>query len=296
MQSPPACPALYLYPLNDTFIPKQIALAGGVRVKIGRQTNAKTVPGERNGFFDSKVLSRQHAEVWEEGGKIYIKDVKSSNGTFINGDRLSAESVESEPCELKSEDIVEFGIDIVGEDNKTIIHHKVATRVFVVLTPEDAQAAAREHHAHLQHQQQAMFAQHQHQHQQQQAQQAQAIARRQQGPLSGNNSQLGGLGGLGQSQARPGSKGLSFDHILNKLQMELQKSRETGAELHSLTSAMNDIHDTMGGAVVSRLLISPCPPDCDCCDRTATAATATPPYPSCSSPNTARPRTVRHRE
>ncbi|KAG8700227.1 hypothetical protein FRC09_006099 [Ceratobasidium sp. 395] len=36
--------------------------------------------------------------------------------------------------------------------------------------------------------------------------------------------------------------------------MELQKSRETGAELHSLTSAMNDIHDTMGGgAVVSRV-------------------------------------------
>ncbi|KAG8730032.1 hypothetical protein FRC12_020551, partial [Ceratobasidium sp. 428] len=248
MQSPPACPALYLYPLNDTFIPKQIALAGGVRVKIGRQTNAKTVPGERNGFFDSKVLSRQHAEVWEEGGKIYIKDVKSSNGTFINGDRLSAESVESEPCELKSEDIVEFGIDIVGEDNKTIIHHKVATRVFVVLTPEDAQAAAREHHAHLQHQQQIMFQQHQ-QHQQP-AQPAQVIARRQPGPLSGGNAQLGGLGGLGQSQARPGSKGLSFDHILNKLQMELQKSRETGAELHSLTSAMNDINDTMGGGAV----------------------------------------------
>ncbi|QRV92339.1 FHA domain protein [Ceratobasidium sp. AG-Ba] len=247
--SPPACPALYLYPLNDTFIPKQIALGGGVRVKIGRQTNAKTVPGERNGFFDSKVLSRQHAEVWEENGKIYIKDVKSSNGTFINGDRLSAESVESEPCELKSEDIVEFGIDIVGEDNKTIIHHKVATRVFVVLTPEDAAAAAREHHAHLQHQQQQMYAQQQ-QHQQQQAQQAQAIARRQQGPLSGNNAQLGGLGGLGQSQARPGSKGLSFDHILSKLQMELQKSRETGAELSSLTSAMSEIHDTMGGGAV----------------------------------------------
>ncbi|KAG8750023.1 hypothetical protein FRC11_010835 [Ceratobasidium sp. 423] len=250
MQPPPACPALYLYPLNDTFVPKQIALGGGVRVKIGRQTNAKTVPGERNGYFDSKVLSRQHAEVWEENGKIFIKDVKSSNGTFINGDRLSAESVESEPCELKSEDIVEFGIDIVGEDNKTIIHHKVATRVFVVLTPEDAQAAAREHHAHLQHQQQALFAQQQHQHQQHAAQQAQAIARRQQGPLSGNNSQLGGLGGLGQSQARPGSKGLSFDHILNKLQMELQRSRETGAELQHLTTAMGDIQETMGGGAI----------------------------------------------
>lgn len=63
-------PALNLFPLNESFVPKHIVLAGGQRVKIGRQTNAKTVPGEKNGYFDSKVLSRQHAEVWEEGGKV----------------------------------------------------------------------------------------------------------------------------------------------------------------------------------------------------------------------------------
>jgi hypothetical protein len=38
--------------------------------------------------------------------QIYIKDVKSSNGTFINGERLSPEGHESEPFELKTEDIV----------------------------------------------------------------------------------------------------------------------------------------------------------------------------------------------
>ena len=63
-------PVLYLYPLNESFVPKHISLVGGQRVKIGRQTNAKTVPAERNGYFDSKVLSRQHAEVWEENGKV----------------------------------------------------------------------------------------------------------------------------------------------------------------------------------------------------------------------------------
>lgn len=132
MQQP--LPALYLYPLNDSFLPKHIHLPQGPRVKIGRQTNVKTAPGERNGFFDSKVLSRQHAEVWEENGKvrrpvlffalcivascrechstvhvlrqIYIKDVKSSNGTFINGERLSPEGAESDPFELKTDDIV----------------------------------------------------------------------------------------------------------------------------------------------------------------------------------------------
>ncbi|KAH7919818.1 hypothetical protein BV22DRAFT_1133559 [Leucogyrophana mollusca] len=139
----PAFPALYLYPLNDTFIPKHVTLIDGQRVKIGRQTNTKTVPAERNGYFDSKVLSRQHAEIWEEGGRIFMKDVKSSNGTFINGERLSPKGVESYPFELKNDDIVEFGIDIIGEDNKTIIHHKVTARVMCVFTEEDMQIVAR---------------------------------------------------------------------------------------------------------------------------------------------------------
>lgn len=66
-------PALHLQPLNDTFAPKQISLAppGPLnKVKIGRQTNNKTIPQPSNGYFDSKVLSRMHAEVWSQDGKV----------------------------------------------------------------------------------------------------------------------------------------------------------------------------------------------------------------------------------
>ncbi|KAI0002558.1 hypothetical protein BJV74DRAFT_816541 [Russula compacta] len=247
-------PALYLYPLNDSFIPKHIHLPQGQRIKIGRQTNAKTAPGERNGFFDSKVLSRQHAEVWEESGKIYIKDVKSSNGTFINGERLSPEGAESEPFELKTSDIVEFGIDIVGEDNKTIVHHKVAARVVCVLTEQEAQLAARvESH-----------------------QNPPSLSTLPSQPGSSNGTTafnftgtqnaagparrpalqqqaLGGMGGMGANMRVPGKSGITFDHILSRLQGELQKSRETGAELHSLTGAMNEIHETLGGSLPQSL-------------------------------------------
>ncbi|KAF8547029.1 hypothetical protein OG21DRAFT_1517678 [Imleria badia] len=139
----PLLPALYLYPLNDTFISKHIPLIDGRRVKIGCQTNSKTSPAERNGYFDSKILSKQHAEVWEENGKIFIKDTKSVNGTFINGERLSPEGVESEPFELKTDDLMEFGIDIIGDDNKTIIHHKIVARVLCMFTEEDVRDAAR---------------------------------------------------------------------------------------------------------------------------------------------------------
>ncbi|RKP05371.1 SMAD/FHA domain-containing protein, partial [Thamnocephalis sphaerospora] len=66
---------------------------------------------ETNGFFGNKVLSRSHAEIWSEGGKVYIKDVCSSNGTFINGTRLSSENQESRPFELRDGDRLDFGVD-----------------------------------------------------------------------------------------------------------------------------------------------------------------------------------------
>ena len=75
-------PALYLYPLNDSFIPKHIPLSGNQHVKIGRQTNEKNAPSEINGYFDSKILSRQHAKVWEEGGKVHISTL-FAGGPFL---------------------------------------------------------------------------------------------------------------------------------------------------------------------------------------------------------------------
>lgn len=68
---------------------------------------------------------------------------------------------------------------------------------------------------------------------------------------------LVGMGGMGGSARPPGKSGLTFDHILSRLQGELQKSRETGAELHSLTNAMNDIHETLGGNIVRSRLFTP---------------------------------------
>ena len=49
----------------------------------------------------------------------------------------------------------------------------------------------------------------------------------------------------------PGKTGLSYDVILNRLQGEVQKSRETGAELMGLTTAMGDVGDILGGGGVS---------------------------------------------
>ena len=57
---------------------------------------------------------------------------------------------------------------------------------------------------------------------------------------------------MGSGSIRPPEKNrLTFDHILSCLQGELQKSWETGVELHNLMGTMNDIHDTLGRSLVS---------------------------------------------
>ena len=57
--------------------------------------------GERRVFPDNPKARRSRVD-----GQIYIKDTKSSNGTFVNGERLSPEGLESDPYELNSQDTV----------------------------------------------------------------------------------------------------------------------------------------------------------------------------------------------
>ena len=65
---------------------------------------------------------------------------------------------------------------------------------------------------------------------------------------------LVGMGGMGSSARAPGKSGLTFEHILQRLQGELTKSRDTGSDLHSLSGTMNEIHETLGGNQVNILL------------------------------------------
>ncbi|KAG0050273.1 hypothetical protein BGZ83_004925 [Gryganskiella cystojenkinii] len=130
LQNGPSSPVLVLEPVNSTFAMKSLELPDQTKVKIGRQTGVTTAPHPSNGYFDSKVLSRVHAEVWSDGGKIFIRDLKSSNGTFLNGKRLCAENTESEPFELSQGDNLEFGIDILDE-NGALLHEKVSCKIYI---------------------------------------------------------------------------------------------------------------------------------------------------------------------
>lgn len=65
--------------------------------------------------FRSKVVSRAHAEIWVDGGgKFFIRDTKSSSGTFLNHVRLSSAGTESRPFQIKDGDFLQLGVDYQG--------------------------------------------------------------------------------------------------------------------------------------------------------------------------------------
>lgn len=50
--------------------------------------------------------------------QFYLKDTKSSNGTFINNQRLSRGGEESSPREVFSGDHIQFGVDVMDNNKR----------------------------------------------------------------------------------------------------------------------------------------------------------------------------------
>ncbi|GAA5819943.1 hypothetical protein JCM10212_001555 [Sporobolomyces blumeae] len=106
------------------FEPIERDLAPFAIVKVGRFTDRSNHHYAQSGStptdparvaFKSKVVSRGHAEVWADGtGKFFIKDTKSSSGTFLNHIRLSSPNTESRPFPLKDGDVLQLGVDYQG--------------------------------------------------------------------------------------------------------------------------------------------------------------------------------------
>ncbi|OCH93198.1 hypothetical protein OBBRIDRAFT_790511 [Obba rivulosa] len=109
----PASPdALQFEPITrDLTVGKQPVRLGRYFTKYGDIGVAANNRTEKRIAFMSMVVSRYHAHIWvEAGGKFFIKDEKSSSGTFIQGRRLSSEGSESLATELNNGDILQLGI------------------------------------------------------------------------------------------------------------------------------------------------------------------------------------------
>ena len=56
--------------------------------------------------------------MWHKDGEFFLKDTKSSNGTFVNDERLAVAGEESEARQIFTGDIIQFGVEIVESTNK----------------------------------------------------------------------------------------------------------------------------------------------------------------------------------
>jgi hypothetical protein len=108
-------PSLQFPTINRT-LPDESAI-----IRVGRYSERDNTPEHSSNMpsaaavgFKSKVVSRKHCELWCKDGSWYIKDVKSSSGTFLNHIRLSQPNVESKPFRIKDGDIIQLGIDFRG--------------------------------------------------------------------------------------------------------------------------------------------------------------------------------------
>lgn len=111
------------------------------------------------------MLSRNHALLWYENGKFYLQDTKSSNGTFVNNQRLSKGSEESPAREVTDQseqnilllqyghltlndstlqvcsgDILQFGVDVM-ENSRKVTHGCIIATLKLFL-PDGKEAKA----------------------------------------------------------------------------------------------------------------------------------------------------------
>lgn len=102
-----------------------------------RAANNVNFSDETGITFRSKVVSRSHAEIWVgKDYQVYFKDVGSSSGSFLNRLRLSPSGKDSRPYPLKSEDLIQLGVDYQGRQEgirlPTIeIYKAVLIKVFI---------------------------------------------------------------------------------------------------------------------------------------------------------------------
>ncbi|KAK4512894.1 uncharacterized protein ATC70_003604 [Mucor velutinosus] len=97
----------------------EFTLNGSAVVHIGRSIAVENnkrpqPPSAKQMTFRSKVVSRTHAEIFVQGSKVYIRDLESSSGTFLNSRRLCGPNQRSQPFQLHDNDIIQLGVDYQG--------------------------------------------------------------------------------------------------------------------------------------------------------------------------------------
>ena len=128
--------ALFQFVMRSGPTPGATYSLEGDQIVIGRDSSSG-VP------INDAEISRKHARLTFQGGKYVLEDLGSTNGTFVNGQRLVS------PVVLKSGDVVSLGEQIVlmfealsADPGETLISRKSPARPAPAPAPAPMPAAA----------------------------------------------------------------------------------------------------------------------------------------------------------
>ncbi len=96
--------------LHDKVI-KQFTISEGSRLVIGRSKDADVV-------IDNTAISREHTSIELRDGVFYLSDLKSLNGTFVNGKKIDAADVPIATTD--SINVGKFQLVAAGEDASAV--------------------------------------------------------------------------------------------------------------------------------------------------------------------------------
>jgi len=109
----------------------EFALPDGREIVVGRASDLDMVLME-------DMVSRQHARILSAGGAVTVEDLGSTNGTFVNGQRI-------ERTQLRTGDRVLIGTSIVRLIDRTESAHSMMSTLEQAQSEQAPAAAQREH-------------------------------------------------------------------------------------------------------------------------------------------------------
>jgi hypothetical protein len=104
--------------LSDAFLVIRDGAGAGSEHPLGGELTVGREPGAAGLVIDDRGVSRRHARFLANGGAVTVEDLGSSNGTFVNGERVTG------PVELAAGDEVQIGgtvLEVTGADAATAL-------------------------------------------------------------------------------------------------------------------------------------------------------------------------------
>ncbi len=128
-------------PKDDRLMPFQLVIVKGrSEAKLHRLGPGVTVAGRQEGCqlqVKASLVSRKHCEFFEQKGHLLVKDLNSSNGTYVNGDKVDGQRVLEHGDEV-SIGGVKFRVENLDESRVSKATKPADTAAVAAISPDDS--------------------------------------------------------------------------------------------------------------------------------------------------------------